>query len=71
MTRISGTCAKIAGLDCEKGAGVPDVQDCADHFANKMSNSKEIEYDEDFKPKDDFKVRISSFKIRQKMFLLH
>ena len=63
-------CKEIAGLDCEKGAAVPDVQDCADHFANKMSNGKEIEYDEDFKPEDDFKVRISSFKIRRKNVLV-
>ena len=62
-------CKEIAGLDCEKGAATPDPQECADHFAEKMSNGKEIEFDEDFIPKDSFKVKISSFKIRRKNVL--
>ena len=62
-------CKEIGSLDCEKGAAALDAQECADHFANKMPNGKEIEYDDDFKPKNNFKVRISSFKIRRKNVL--
>ena len=57
---------EVGGLDCEKGAVAPDAQPLATHFAEKMSNGKEIEFDEDFIPRDRVKVPFSSFRIRKK-----
>ena len=55
---------EIGGLSQQRHPATPDVQDLADHFAEKMSNGKGC-YDCDWEPKPDSKVvAMVSFKIR-------
>ena len=56
---------EIAGLDTSKGSATPSVDDLADHFAEKMSNGEGVTED-DFKPTNDFQVKMTGFKIKFK-----
>ena len=57
---------EIGGLEASRAQAAPSPQDLADHFAEKMSNGRDIE-DNDFIPKSDFKIRLTSFKVRFKV----
>jgi hypothetical protein len=56
---------EIGGIESVRSAAAPSAQALAMHFAEKMSNGKDVE-DEDFTPCDSHSIPISSWKIRQK-----
>ena len=51
---------EIGGIESQS----PDA--LAEHFATKMSNGKDVEFDYDFEPQDSKCIPISSWKIRRK-----
>jgi hypothetical protein len=60
---------EISGLDRERSSAAPDVDEIADHFAEKMSNGKDKE-DVNWRPTATYhKVPLTSFKIRFKTVL--
>ena len=56
---------EIGGLEPSRSEAAPSAQDLADHFADKLTNGKDIEADE-YTPKDSLKVPLCSFRIRFK-----
>ena len=56
---------EIGGLEGSKGQAAPDADDLADHFAEKMSNGKDVEAG-DYEPKSPLQIPLSSFKVRFK-----
>jgi hypothetical protein len=53
---------EMGGLESSKGQATPSAEDLADHFAEKMSNGKDVE-DDDYVPKRALPIPLSSFEV--------
>ena len=59
---------EIGGLTTDRSQSTPSTQKLADHFADKMSNGKDI-HDVKYTPPDSFRIPLSGLKIRFKAVL--
>ena len=57
---------EINGIESQKSAAAPSPDALAEHFATKMSNGKDVEFDYYFGPQDSKCIPVSSWKIRRK-----
>ena len=55
----------LTGLNNAKSSSAPSVEALAGHFADKMTNGKDVE-DADFTPNNDHYIPLSNFRIRRR-----
>ena len=59
---------EIGGLEADRAQSAPCAEVLAEHFAEKMTSGKGVE-DRGFTPKNPFKIKFTSFKVRFKKVL--